>query len=82
MRYLTFRILQPTSSKVTAITITKNINLQVKHPPYYWNVRHACKIEETLLISDLKPSLNESLGSEKLSLYKYLLYGGECFTGN
>ena len=28
-----------------------------------------CKIKETLLISDLKPSLNENIGSEKLFLY-------------
>ena len=28
-----------------------------------------CKIKETLLISDLKPSLNENSGSEKLFLY-------------
>ena len=28
-----------------------------------------CKIKETLLISDLKPSLNENVGSEKLFLY-------------
>ena len=27
-----------------------------------------CKINETLLISDLKPSLNEKVGSEKLFL--------------
>ena len=28
-----------------------------------------CKIKETLLISALKPSLNENIGSEKLFLY-------------
>ena len=28
-----------------------------------------CKIKETLLISELKPSLNENVGSEKLLLY-------------
>ena len=28
-----------------------------------------CKIKETLLISDLKLSLNENVGSEKLFLY-------------
>ena len=28
-----------------------------------------CKIKETLLISELKPSLNENVGSEKLFLY-------------
>ena len=28
-----------------------------------------CKIEETLLISKLKPSLSENVGSEKLFLY-------------
>ena len=28
-----------------------------------------CKIKETLLISELKPSLNETVGSEKLFLY-------------
>ena len=28
-----------------------------------------CKIKETLLISELKPSLNENIGSEKLFLY-------------
>ena len=33
-----------------------------------------CKIKETLLISELKPSLNENVGSEKLFLYfKFLL---------
>ena len=28
-----------------------------------------CKIKETLLIRDLKPALNENVGSEKLYLY-------------
>ena len=28
-----------------------------------------CKIKETLLISELKPSLNENVGSEKLFLF-------------
>ena len=28
-----------------------------------------CKIKETLLIKDLKPALNENVGSEKLFLY-------------
>ena len=28
-----------------------------------------CKIKETLLIRDLKPALNENVGSEKLLLY-------------
>ena len=28
-----------------------------------------CKIKETLLIRDLKPALNENIGSEKLLLY-------------
>ena len=28
-----------------------------------------CRIEESLLIKDLKPSLNKNLGSEKLFLY-------------
>ena len=28
-----------------------------------------CKIKETLLISELKPSLNENFGSEKLFVY-------------
>ena len=28
-----------------------------------------CKIKETLLIKDLKPALNENVGSEKLVLY-------------
>ena len=28
-----------------------------------------CKIKETLLISELKPSLNKNVGSEKLFLY-------------
>ena len=28
-----------------------------------------CKIKETLLISELKPSLNENVGSKKLFLY-------------
>ena len=28
-----------------------------------------CKIKETLLIGELKPSLNENVGSEKLFLY-------------
>ena len=28
-----------------------------------------CKIKETLLIRDLKPPLNENVGSEKLPLY-------------
>ena len=32
-----------------------------------------CKIKETLLISELKPSLNENVGSEKLFLYQFLL---------
>ena len=28
-----------------------------------------CEIKETLLIKDLKPALNENVGSEKLFLY-------------
>ena len=28
-----------------------------------------CKIKETLLIRDLRPALNENVGSEKLLLY-------------
>ena len=32
-----------------------------------------CKIKEILLISELKPSLNENVGSEKLFLYEFLL---------
>ena len=32
-----------------------------------------CKIKETLLISELKPSLNENVGSEKLFFYSFLL---------
>ena len=28
-----------------------------------------CKIKETLLICDLKPALNENVGSEKFFLY-------------
>ena len=28
-----------------------------------------CKIKETLLIKDLKPTLSENMGSEKLFLY-------------
>ena len=28
-----------------------------------------CKIKETLLIRDLKPALNENVGSEKLLFY-------------
>ena len=28
-----------------------------------------CKIKETLLIRDLKPALNENVGSEKIWLY-------------
>ena len=28
-----------------------------------------CKIKEALLIRDLKPALNENIGSEKLLLY-------------
>ena len=28
-----------------------------------------CKVKETLLIRDLKPTLNENVGSEKLWLY-------------
>ena len=31
-----------------------------------------CKIKETLLISELKPLLNENVGSEKLFLYLFL----------
>ena len=30
-----------------------------------------CKIKETLLIRDLKPTLNENLSSEKLYLYQF-----------
>ena len=33
-----------------------------------------CKIKETLLIKGLKPTLNENVGSEKLFLYKPLIY--------
>ena len=50
--------------------------------PHHWKVKWdhfnilttgksdlQCKIKETLLISELKPSLNENVGSEKLFLY-------------
>ena len=30
-----------------------------------------CKIKETLLIRDLKPALNENVGSENLHLYSF-----------
>ena len=33
-----------------------------------------CKIEETLLIRDLKPALDENVGSEKLLLYKPFIF--------
>ena len=33
-----------------------------------------CRIKESLLIQDLKPSLNENVGSEKLSLYWPFVY--------
>ena len=34
-----------------------------------------CKIKETLLIrADLKPALNETFGSEKLTFYMYIVY--------
>ena len=34
----------------------------------------SCKIKETLLIRDLKPALNENVGSEKLLLYKPFIF--------
>jgi len=49
----------------------ENLTATVFNPRYYWKVWHACKIKETLLISDLKSSLNENLSSEKLFFYKY-----------
>ena len=33
-----------------------------------------CKIKESLLIRDLKPTLKENIGSEKLYLYNLLAY--------
>ena len=33
-----------------------------------------CKIKETVLIRDLKPALNENVGSEKLLLYKPFIF--------
>ena len=33
-----------------------------------------CKIKETLLIRDLKPALNENVGSEKLLLYEPFIF--------
>ena len=33
------------------------------------SARNFCKIKEALLIRDLKPALNENIGSEKLLLY-------------
>ena len=32
-----------------------------------------CKIKETLLNRDLKPALNENIGSERLFLYKHFV---------
>ena len=32
-------------------------------------VRVHCKIKDSLLIRDLKPALNENVGSERLHLY-------------
>ena len=40
-----------------------------------------CKIKETLLIGDLKPALNENVGSEKLLLYKpFILFPADLTT--
>ena len=36
--------------------------------PRFWKVQLTCKIKETLLISELKPSRNENVDSEKLLL--------------
>ena len=50
---LTFRMPQHTSFEILA---TRRSDVH-------------CQIKETLLIKDLKPALNENVGSEKLSLY-------------
>ena len=57
--YLTFRMLQHTSSEVNGYNCYKHFKKSDLQ----------CKIKETLLISELKPSLNENVGSEKLFLY-------------
>jgi len=38
-------------------------------PTFLFEAGFHCKIEETLLIKDLKPALNENVGSEKLFLH-------------
>ena len=39
-----------------------------------------CKIKETLLIKDLKPALNENVGSETLFLYYFFVFFQQTFT--
>ena len=58
-------MLQHTSSEVMVtmwkrILKTKNLQSDLQ-----------CKIKETLLIRDLKPALNENVGSEKLCLFLF-----------
>ena len=49
----------------------KHIKLTTKtgRPEFYSDVH--CNIKESLLFKDLKPSLNENVGSEKLFLFSY-----------
>ena len=62
---LTFRMLQHTSLGVTGHRIKLD----------YFDILATgqsdihCKIKETLLIRNLKPTLNENIGSEKLLLH-------------
>ena len=60
------------------LIISKHSRRIVKHQPLRITIFEIlatgrsdihCRIKESLLIKDLKPSLNENVGSEKLFLY-------------
>ena len=39
-----------------------------------------CKIKETLLIQELKPTLNDTVSSEKLYLYYFAFFNANFFS--
>ena len=49
--------------------ISTGHNIKWDHLEIIATGKYECKIKEPLLISELKPSLNENVGSEKLFLY-------------
>ena len=68
-------MLQHITSEVIIIQLQINLNSKIQIKWDHFEILATgrsdmhCKIKESLLIRDLKPVLNENVGSEKLYLY-------------